>query len=206
MREIYFPGFNFKTFEPVKLLVENFADSPKIIDSDKAETVDLDDLVRKLFSDSEKMTQIPWTQNQVKKEFMEGLRSLNTEIGHSGLTIRDKVIRFVTPEVINRLSDLEGQAMQNRYHEIIELAGSCRRNLDGTFLLKIGFATQEETTSKDTILGVMAHEYGHALGEILDSAVFEELKAYAFENFFLRCFKKRLGNHLTPMLDEGVHD
>jgi len=66
--------------------------------------------------------------------------------------------------------------------------GDCTRLEDGTYQLRVG-GKDEEFQGLAVVVDTAAHEYGHTLGETLDDAADEELKAYAFASLFQRRYE-----------------
>ena len=187
MPEQYFNGFSFQPFneKPFTFKVsERVAETP-LPDRIKPENIKLDDLLE-IWVTEELPTS--WNPRRVRTEFKKQLAILSKQIDHP-LTLDGRRIRFVTPEQMRPKTEEQRQLLIDRYGEYIRDGGvgSCTRYIDGTFRLRIGYL-REESISQDEVLETMAHEYGHSLGPFLDSAIFEELKAYAFSDLVMRQF------------------
>lgn len=102
----------------------------------------------------------------------------------------------------------ERQSLVERYGPYIldGTSGDCLRLADGGFRLRIGYKGKEEASLVVDVLALMAHEYGHTLGQRLDSPVFEELKAYAFQSLFLKHYRPNEVYLFEGFSPEKVHD
>lgn len=191
MAERYFPGFAFKKSEPVKeakIITIPYNGTANF--SRPMEVIRLEDL----FGDSESVVDEPepqlWTPSQLQKEFVAQLGKMDRQIRSPRLTMSRRTLTFVTPDEMIPKTDKEKQSLIQRYGNYVADGGigDCMRNPDGTFTIRIGFAGQEDTVSKEDVLELMGHEYGHTLGEHLEDPIFEELKANAFANLFMRSY------------------
>lgn len=182
MAEIYFPGFEFRRIERVNPIeIVTF-----VAESGARETIRLSDLCD-LEDIAEESTPKVWNQNKLYQEFTSQLNSVGRQIKHPGLTMRQRTMQFVTREAMRPKNDIERQLLVERYGDYVaDGAGDCTRNPNGTFTLRIGFLGQEDTASKEEVLDVMAHEYGHTLGSDISDPTFEELKAYTFARLLMR--------------------
>lgn len=189
MAERYFPGFEFRKFEQPKPNTFEFVPVERTeIPNTPIKTVTLDDLTG--FADDifvEPEPQI-WTPRELQQEFVTKLGQIDKQIGCPRLTMRRRTIKFVTRDEMRPKTDEEREWLVQRYGDYATDGGegACARNPDGTFTIRIGYAGQEDTASKDDVLGTMGHEYGHTLGKHIDDAVLEELKAYTFANLFMK--------------------
>lgn len=189
MSEKYFPGFTFSLprqeeilFIPSETKQSSFLTphSMVLIDFSKfdEENIEFDEVVE---------SEVGWEFSSVISDFNLVLSSMSTSSNYH-LTMENKSVQLVPPEDMLPKTERERSQLVQLYGTYIldGMAGSCRRNPDGSFDLKLGYAGLEEMSTKDDVLGVLAHEFGHTLGERLPDAIFEELKAYAFSIFFMR--------------------
>lgn len=132
----------------------------------------------------------PWTQLGVVRAFNRTLRVLNSRIITPPLTLERKSLVFVRPEVLRPQTEDERRRLIESYGEYIidKIGGDCQKLRNGSFLMRIGAKEQEERIEKESVLQIMSHEYGHTIGEDIGESVFEELKAYAFSNLFMRTY------------------
>jgi hypothetical protein len=85
----------------------------------------------------------------------------------------------------------ERERLAQKYGEYIlnGIDGSCERlENDEGFLIMVGFKGREDSVDHLRVLSVLAHEYGHSLGENIKDVENEELKADAFSNLFMRFY------------------
>lgn len=146
------------------------------------------------------------TQSQVLRSFVRGLRSLGQEIGEP-LSIWKRSLRFVTRDQIQPKTEGYKQALIKIYGETLANGGGgdCGVNDNGTFLLRV----VDEGDSPSLIenrYSVAAHEYGHTLGEkFLDDPIFEELKAYSFEQLYMEHALRGIYD-IQPAFTVNVHN
>lgn len=209
MAERYFPGFEFKKFEPPKPITFELVPVERTeIPNGPIETVTLGELTG--FENDivvEPESQV-WTPRELQREFITQLGQIDRQIGYPRLTMRKRTMKFATRDEMRPKTDEERQWLVQRYGDYITDggAGDCARNPNGTFTLRIGYAGQEDTASKDNVISVMAHEYGHTIGRHIDDAVLEELKAYTFTNLFMRHYYN-VSEYCVYQVDvSSVHD
>lgn len=209
MSERYFAGLDFKEKEPSRSfeiitlpyeLVDIPATSIETSNLDKI-TLDLGELI---IDDKIKI----WTPDQIIEEFSRQLAVIEREVNRPRLTMRGITIKFVTPLEMKPQNARRKLWLVQNYGTYIADGGDgdCSRNNDGSFFLRIGVAGQEHTRSKDDVLELMAHEFGHTLGKVLKPVTFEELKAYAFANLFMRYYYNVHEYRVYPMDVSNPHD
>lgn len=167
----------------------------------------------------------PWKVDQVMITFLTQLKELDGQIRYPRLTMRKKTIIFVNFDDIQAKTDEERYRLANVYGDYIvdNVAGNHIRNPDGSHTIRIGFAGQENIKSKNDVLAVMSHEFGHGVGRKLEDPILEELKAETFANLFMKkihgvkelknCFIGKASNvhetaltWLSDLLDNGFSE
>lgn len=209
MGERYFPGFEFREFErPKPITFELVPVERTEIPNTPIGTITLDELTDSADDIIVEPEPQIWTPNELQREFATQLRQINRQIGYPRLTMSRRTMQFVTRDEMQPKTDEERQWLVQRYGDYITDggAGDCTRNPDGSFTLRIGYAGQEDTASKDDVLSVMGHEYGHTFGNHIDDSVLEELKAYTFANLIMRHHYNVSKYRVYQMDVSTVHD
>lgn len=209
MAERYFAGFEFKKFEPVKPFIITVPSERTETPSIPIRVVHVIDLVGSLNGPTVEPEPDLWASNQLQREFVTQLDQIDRQIRYPRLTMHRRTMTFVTTDEMLPQTDEERQQLIQKYggdYIADGGAGDCRRNPDGTFTMRIGFAGQEDTASKDEIFEVMGHEYGHTLGVTLEDPIFEELKAYTFANLLMKHYYDVDEYCVTQMDVSTVHD
>ncbi len=150
---------------------------------------------------------VPWSEQDIQLRFAVILGKIAENVSHPSLTMHGRTFSFVDREKLRPQTEEERQQIIDTYGEYaIDGSGDCRQNPDGTYLMRIGYHGLEDSSSEGEVLEVMAHEYGHTLGGFLKSPVLEELKAYAFDNLFMRIYYDN-DQYLQPQIyTSTVHD
>jgi len=122
--------------------------------------------------------------------FEDTLERISQEIGQK-LDMDRRKLLLLPSEELKPKTEEEANRLVARYGEYMRNGGigDCLHDNEGNFTLRVGIdenRIQKAIVNRDLVLDLAAHEYGHSLGETLDSAVFEELKAYAFASLFQR--------------------
>ncbi len=125
-----------------------------------------------------------WTRDSILDDFSYKVR----EIRESGIRIPldGRSVFLVRRETLLPDNEDERRKLVEKYGAGIlgTLIGDNARIEDGRFISRIGFRDQEHVVLPSEVMRVIAHEHGHTIGEQLPT-VWEEMKAYAFEGFFM---------------------
>jgi hypothetical protein len=177
--KVFFEGFTFRPYKPTNSIVV-FKFDGKIIDPFANLPVP-EIRVRQ--------RKEPWTTDGVMQSFARTLRTISKRTGEP-LSMDGVEVHFVTPDDIRPKTDAEREYLRNKYGEYIldGVAGDCTTNEDGTFTIRLG--VQGTSKTKREVMELFAHEYGHTRGDHIDSAVYEELKAYTFANLFMKTYSR----------------
>lgn len=121
--------------------------------------------------------------DEILPDIKEIIHEINSDLG-SSLTMKKRKLQLVDIKELKPKSPRQIKRLVERYGEYIlnEMAGDCTLLKDGNYRLRVGI--EEGNSPKDIVLEIAAHEYGHTLGNFLESAVDEELKAYTFASLF----------------------
>lgn len=192
LEQQYFSGFTFEEYKkPIFRWVECASqDSPQsepVVES----AITVDQPVWKVKKPEKIDVSAPkWNSKQVRQLFRRNLTKLGRAFDQP-LPIENRRILFVTREDMSPETDTVKQSLVRRYGEYMVDggAGDCQRNQDGSFELRIGFEGGERYYDKYSVLKTLAHEYGHTLGERISDPLFEEMKAYAFTELFMKCLR-----------------
>ena len=130
-----------------------------------------------------------WTFDKVLGDFYRVLGEMQSRLGVS-LPTQNRHFMLVEPDELIPKDETERARLVTRYGPYIldEMAGDCDNSDGSNFLLRIGYKGREHKVTDHKILDVASHEYGHTLGEDLEVADLEELKAYAFRSLFVRFY------------------
>lgn len=213
MAERFFSGFEFRKFEPPKppeAYIYRYKPTDALSTPVEKEIVRLNDLIRgspDIIDIVESEPEV-WTFNQLQQDFARQLSEIDRQTITPRLTMHNRTFKFVTRDEMRPKSDAERKRLVERYGDYIVdgRIGDCKRNADGTFELRIGFAGQENSASKESVLEMKAHEYGHSLGQHLEDTTLEELKAYTFENLFMRYYCNANEYRVSRMDALTIHD
>lgn len=210
MSEKYFPGFTFSLPRQEEILfIQSETKQSSFLTPHFVELIDFSKYDEEnLEFDEVVESEVGWEFSSVISDFNSVLSFINTSSNYH-LTMENKSAQLVRPEDMLPKTEKERSQIIQLYGTYIldGIAGSCHRNPDGSFDLKLGYAGLEETSTKEDVLEVLAHEFGHTLGERLPDAIFEELKAYAFSMFFMRHYLQVDGIFdLCTLSPEKTHD
>jgi len=127
-----------------------------------------------------------WDLEDVLVNYRTVLKSIETSLKIT-LPTDNRFILLVTPKELIPTNQEEKRKLVEKYgsHILDGIDGDCTRQGEG-FRIRLGYKGLEKSTPLNKVLEVLAHEYGHTLGERIDSPVWEELKAYAFQALFMR--------------------
>lgn len=212
MTEAYFSGFKFKEFEECKPFVEISPEEiPHLKDSKVIGSIRVINLNDILGAESISNVEIDGIGVDVcdplkaYHRFGELLKQLDTQIGYPRLTLNRRMIKIVPPAEMCPKTDEDIQWLLKRYGEyaIDGCAGDCTRLANGTFMLRIGLAG--EKVSESEAIETIAHEYGHTLSGDIEEPIIEELKAYAFEDYFMRKYHNVVANIYSLLDVSTVH-
>lgn len=188
----YFSGFYYQK----KIETKPFYKTVPIISAiaGKLEKIDLETIFKGLDEDFSNQDdwiiedqKKGWKRAQARKTFDHVLDQMAKEYNDPSLNMRGILLNFVTKKTLARKITANLDSHKKRYtHKIFETSGLCVPTENNTYALLIGLAKQEKTTSLDEVLALMSHEYGHTLDRQKRNPMFEELKAYTFQNLFLR--------------------
>jgi hypothetical protein len=130
-----------------------------------------------------------WTFDQVLGDFYRVLGEMQSRLGVS-LPTRNRHFMLIEPDELIPKDEAEKAKLVARYGSYIldGMAGDCDNSDGSNFLLRIGYKGREHRVTDQKVLDVVSHEYGHTLGEDLETADLEELKAYAFRSLFVRFY------------------
>lgn len=196
MAEKFFSGFTFQEFkarEPEEITTVPYTGTVFPVSSESITLADFVSDVGDLEELTIEETSAEWNPGQIRQEFLKVLRDLDAKLGYPRLTMRRRSVQFVTKDEIRPQTEEEKQQLIEKYggdYILDGITGDCTRNTDGSFTLRVGFKGEEEAVHHDDVLQTVAHEYGHTVGERLEDATLEELKAYTFENLVMREFYK----------------
>jgi len=177
----FFKGITFEELPPLKgkskfvadiSYAEIPADNPYIFDSRTGQS---------------RFARPLWSQEQVIADFFGLLRDLRNH----GLRIPTvaREIKFVWRDALLPQDKEEEARVTGQYGKDIlsTKIGDNSRIEDGSFISRVGFLGGEYIIPPSYVMSVVAHEHGHTIGEHLPT-VWEEMKAFAFEGFFMERF------------------
>ena len=150
-----------------------------------------------------------WSQDGVLRLFEEVLYYAGSD-SEASLPLDKREITFVprsdlVPEDLGEKERLatkyggEGYVLKN-------IVGDCLRLPDGRFRIRLGYLGQERETTQNQVVGTLAHEYGHTLGDQIPDPTFEEVKAYAFQKFIMRYLLGEGRYFINGYYRDRVHD
>ena len=198
--EIYFPEFKFT--EPKYTIEETEEISFKLIPMQKGlidianfevKTINLNDF-NDPFPDFELEEATPALHvkslEEILPDFEKTLHTIGQDLGYP-LTLDGRELLLVSRDELKPKTDEKAQKLVDRYGEYMRNGGNgdCTLLENGSYRLRVSLIEDEETGNKPILLEVAAHEYGHTLGKFLESAIFEELKAYTFASLFQRFYE-----------------
>lgn len=146
----------------------------------------------------------PWKVDQIMITFLMQLKELDSQIRYPRLTMNKKTISFVKHDDVQAKTDEGKGSLINTYghYMINNVAGDHRISSNSMHIIRIGYSDQEDIESKDQVLNVMSHEFGHTVRQRLKDPILEELKAYAFASLFMKRMPtvELSNNYLDPYL------
>lgn len=156
-----------------------------------------------------KAVRTPWDQDGVLRLFEEVLYYAGSDLEVS-LPLDKREITFVPRSDLVPEDPGERERLSARYggegYALTSIIGSCLRLPDGGFRIRLGYLGQEREATQNQVVGTLAHEYGHTLGDQIDDPVFEEVKAYAFQKFTMRYFLGKGRYFIDGYYRDRVHD
>ena len=156
-----------------------------------------------------KTVRIPWDQHGVLRLFEEVLYDAGSD-SKASLPLDKRVINFVPRSDLVPEDPGEREKLSAKYggegYALTSIIGSCLRLPDGGFRIRLGYLGQEREASWNQVLGTLAHEYGHTLGDQIDDLVLEEVKAYAFQKFIMRYLLGKGRYFINGYYRDRVHD
>lgn len=150
-----------------------------------------------------------WKFDKVLREFsvITGLMEQELEIS---LPMNNRSVSFVERMKLIPEDPDDIMALVDKYGKYIidGIAGDCTRFQDGSFAIRVGYKGQEDRIPKSEAMYVLAHEYGHSLGEHIEDPVFEEVKAYAFARLVMQYYFQSdyVGMESRTLQPDRVHD
>jgi len=190
--QVFFPEVQFSAPSPVK--------SPELIPVDNPDPINLEHLPVVVFeritditglqeAEDDHVEELGWSRRRVMADYRDVLSLISHESGVY-LPTAGRQVLFVDQRELMPKNPLEREFMMARYGKDIfrTIIGDCKRRSGGMFRIRLGFRGQEENTTEEDVISVLAHEHGHTLGEHLKDPVFEEMKADAFEALFMSVY------------------
>ncbi len=197
----YFEGFKFPSpYKESKLQIKVFVEGTKKDKKAVREgvySISLPDL------DIVDYTEVNYlsTRNllEILRDFEETLDRISQGTGEK-LSMERRELLLVDLGDLKPKTKEEVKRLVKRYGKYVIDGGNgdCIKE-DENFRLRVG--VPKTGSRKDLILDIAAHEYGHTLEPTLDSAIFEELKAFAFASLFERFYE---GVVKSSYNDQGV--
>jgi len=135
---------------------------------------------------------LPWTPEQTSSAFQTTMKDVEGNLGIK-LPTEGRRIKFVPQQSLIPTDPGEKARYLHKYGpDILDKLPKGRpiRNSDGTFDILIADLSYDMTSTFESGLGTLAHEYGHTLGEELVNPILEEMKAETFKLIFLKTYKR----------------
>lgn len=120
------------------------------------------------------------------------------------LPIHDREIIFVSPDMLKPSNEKTRKMLIKKYGSNLSdgSGGQCAKKPNGGYLLSIS----NDIWSYE-YLEVIAHEYGHSLGDVfLSSPIAEEMKAYAFTSLVMQNYFEVDEYHPEGFMPDQTHD
>lgn len=200
--QTYFEGVEFSMPKPMR--------KPQIMGARQAPEADKVDDEPKYYPDLKEAREDIWSRRKVIAEYRDTIGYISGMVGVE-LPIDDRALFFVTRRSLVPRSKKDQEALVKRYGPFIldSIAGYTQR-LDEDRNSRYGFAMRigivREGATKTTALELIAHEYGHTIGEHIRETIYEEMKAFAFESLFMRVYRD-VDYYLMDGVDpESKHD
>lgn len=131
-----------------------------------------------------------WTKDGIIDDFFDNLKQLRA----SGIRIPiyGRSVFLVRREALVPDSEGERRKLKDKYGDNIldSIIGDNSKIEEERFISRIGYRDQEHVALPSEVMQVIAHEHGHTIGDLLPP-VWEEMKAYAFEGFFMSSYLKK---------------
>jgi len=137
--------------------------------------------------------------------FNDALRDMSAEMGIP-FPLKGRNIYFLPEDIFMQSIDQEGQRQRYGKYIVDSIVGYTRRFPDGTFDTYILGSGDGRVPDEDQAVVTLGHEYGHTLGPFL-GPLEEELKAYAFQDLYLKyAFKSGLNRLDSGFYPTRIHD
>ncbi|HVA97079.1 MAG TPA: hypothetical protein VND99_05485 [Candidatus Acidoferrales bacterium] len=183
-----FPGFTFKDLKPAGSSGELQIVLAPIRNTD-AGTTNGKQIVVNLTQNLQEQEQ--WDVRSVQEAFFTLLLTMGNAIQSPPLTMNKRTLTYESDEEVNTLTDEQREGIALRYgneHAYDGAGGLCTRYSDGSITMQVVVPENTKIISLKDMIKKTLHEYGHSLGEFLEHAVLEELKAMAFISLGMRYY------------------
>ncbi len=130
----------------------------------------------------------PWSRRNVIAEYRDTIGQISGLTGVE-LPLDDREIYFIpASKMIPKLPE-DQLALVRKYGPYIlnGIAGDLTR-LPVGFRIRLGFGKDTTQVEHEDVMEILAHEYGHSLGEHIEETIFEEMKADAFAALFMKYY------------------
>lgn len=133
-----------------------------------------------------------WSRRRVISEFRDTMGTISGLLKEP-LPLEDRAIFFVPKSTLIPKDPSARADLVSRYGSKIldDKIGDCtvidpQENSAYRFMIRVGVAKTDY--SHEGTLEVLAHEFGHTIGEFNKSTLLEEMKAFAFMALFMRIY------------------